>query len=38
MLEMIKSNSIELDRDNLMVFEVEPGAGVRIIPMSQTRA
>ena len=37
MLEVVKANGIELDRDNLMVFEVEPGAGVRIIPMSQAR-
>jgi len=36
-LEIPKANDIELDRDNQVVFEVEPGAGVRILPMSQAR-
>ena len=37
MLEVTKANGTDLDRDNLMVFEVEPGTGVRIFPMSQAR-
>ena len=37
MLEVQKANGIELDRDNLVVFEVEPGAGARIIPMSRAK-
>ncbi|MCH7622290.1 MAG: hypothetical protein IH870_10370, partial [Chloroflexi bacterium] len=37
-LEIPKANGIELDRDNNVLFEVEPGAGVRILPMSQAKA
>ena len=37
MLEVQKANGIELDRDNQLVFEVEAGAGARIIPMSRAK-
>ena len=37
MLEVVKANSVELNRDNTISFEVEPGSGIRIIPYSQTK-
>ena len=37
MLEVVKANSVELNRDNTIGFEVEAGSGIRIIPFSQTR-
>jgi len=38
MLEVAKANGMELDRDNLVVFEVVKGVGARVIPMSQIKA
>ncbi len=35
MLEVVKANSVELNRDNTVSFEVEPGSGIRIIPFSR---
>ena len=37
MLEVQKADGIELDRDNMVVFEAEAGAGARIIPMSRAK-
>ena len=37
MLEVVKTNSVELNRDNTVSFEVEAGSGIRIIPFSQAR-
>ena len=37
MLEVVKANSVELNRDNTISFEVESGSGMRIIPYSQTK-
>ena len=37
MLEVTKANGIELDRDNLVVFQVEAETGVRIIPISRAK-
>jgi flagellar protein FlaH len=36
-LEVIKGNGIDLDRDNMIVFEVEAGSGIRIIPFSRAK-
>ena len=38
MLEVAKANGLELDRDNLVVFEVVKGVGAQVVPMSQARA
>ena len=38
MTKLIKANNVKLDRDNLISFEVEPGAGIRIIPYTQAKA
>ena len=35
MLEVVKANSVELNRDNTVSFEVEPGSGIRTIPFSR---
>ena len=37
-LKVDKLNNRELNRDNLINFEVESGAGIRIIPLSQVKA
>ena len=37
-LEVVKVNNVELDRDNSISFEVEANAGIRIIPFSQAKA
>ena len=37
MLEIVKVNNMDLDRDNVISFEVEPKVGMRIIPFSQAR-
>jgi len=37
MLEVVKVDNVELNRDNIISFEVEPGAGIRIIPFSQAK-
>jgi len=37
-LEVAKANGIDLDRDNVIVFEVEPKSGMHIMPFSQARA
>ena len=37
MLEVVKANGVELDRDNTVSFEVESGSGIRIIPFSQAK-
>ena len=37
MLEVVKTNSVELNQDNTISFEVESGSGIRIIPYSQTK-
>ena len=36
-LEVVKTNSVELNRDNTVSFEVEAASGIRIIPFSQAR-
>ena len=36
-LEVIRANSVELNQDNTISFEVEAGSGIRIIPFSQAR-
>lgn len=37
MLEVLKANNMELERDNIIVFEVESGFGVRVIPFGQAK-
>ena len=37
MLEVVKTNGVELKRDNTVRFEVEAWSGIRIIPFSQAR-
>jgi flagellar protein FlaH len=36
-LEVMKGNGIDLDRDNMVVFEVEAGSGIRVIPFSRAK-
>ena len=36
-LEVVKANAVELNRDNTISFEVEAGSGMRIIPFSQAK-
>ena len=36
-LEVIKANSVELNRHNTISFEVESGSGIRIIPFTQAK-
>ena len=36
--EVVKANGVELDRDNLIPFEVEAGIGIHIVPISQAKA
>ena len=38
MLEIVKVDNMDLDRDNVISFEVEPKMGMKIIPVSQARA
>lgn len=38
MVEIVKANSVKLDTDNVLSFEVEPGTGIKIIPYSRARA
>ena len=38
MVEVIKANNVELDKDNQVNFEVEAGSGIKIIPYSQVKA
>ena len=37
MLEVIKVNNMELNRDNVISFQVEPKVGMRIVPYSQAK-
>lgn len=37
MIEIVKVNNMDLDRDNVVSFSVEPKVGIRIIPYSQAR-
>ena len=36
--EVLKANSVHLEKDNLINFEVEPESGIHVIPFSQVRA
>lgn len=36
-LEVVKANAVDLNRDNTISFEVEAGSGIRIIPFSQAK-
>ena len=38
MLDVVKANGMELDKDNLVVFEVVRGMGAQIVPMTRVRA
>ena len=38
MVEIVKANSVKLDTDNVLSFEVEPGTGIKIIPYSRAKA
>ena len=35
--EVVKTNNVKLDTDNIISFEVESGTGIRIIPFSQAK-
>ena len=37
MIEIIKVNNMDLDRDNMVSFSVEPKGGMRIIPYSHAK-
>ena len=36
--EVVKANCVEMDKDNIIPFEVEAGIGIHIIPVSQAKA
>ena len=37
MIEVVKVKNVELNRDNVLSFRVEPEVGIQIIPFSQTK-
>jgi len=37
MIEIVKVDNMDLDRDNVVSFSVEPKVGMRIIPFSQAK-